>query len=527
MQMLRTIALGIAALGVLTASSAQISGPTPLAWRWQGNTPRAPIGSPLVDGDNVYVGVGSRVFCIDRVTGNRKWQYPTVDPIDGVFTSNLVLHNGTLYAAGSDRNVYALNPATGESKWTYLAPGAVVGKMAVAGKLLMLNIDASGIMAIDSEDGKPLYTNPERVFDQIRGDIFAMGTTLYYMSGRQQLFQMNVSTRRSDRIAGFQAIPSSFTPVVSGNNIYIVSGNFVSAVSSGGTARWNRMLDANLAYGPAVSGDSVAAVSQEGRVFILDNNGSLKTRRDGNRTVPMVVDLGSTPIASPSVTGNMISVVTANGALNLVDPVAGKLVWSYTIRPGINGLRRDVVRGGVTRNEEIVAVPAAGSPVLAGKTLLVLSSDGSLLAFDPENGVDLSGPEVKLIWPQAGLQLGTARSAVEMYFNLLDETTGIDDKSLTVTVNGNPVESNYGRDGILTLRVGANTKNGVQPDGRMVVEITVKDWMGNETKTSYSFTVDNTLPPIALPGGRPGTGAGGGDSGPRGGGLGGGMGGGG
>lgn len=514
MQISRLIAVSLALASAVVATS-QISGPIPLSWRFAAPATVPTSGTPAVDGDNIYMGVGGRVYCLDRATGNKKWQYPLIEPIAGSFSNNILTFRGTVIAAGSNKTVYAIDPATGEMKWSYDAPGVIVGKMTMAGELIVLNIGGNSMMAISADTGEAQWTNVERIFDGIRGDIFTVGTTLFYFNGRQTLFSMNVATRRSDRITTFQGLPMDAAPVVSGGNIYICSGTFVSCITPSGNARWQRNLMTPLVSGPAISTDGIAAVSRDGTMFIMDTMGNLRTMSSGGKTVPMAVKLGSFAIARPAAVGRLFAVPTANGAMNLVNPTTGEMVWSYTIRPVTAGLKSSSSTGsnnpgGATeRNDEVISIPAAGAATTAGNTLLQLVADGSLLAFDAETGVDLTGPSIQLLWPQAGLQLGTVKGPLDIYFKIQDDAIGVNEKTVAITVNGKPVETTYGRDGIATLRFGTNAKNKTLGNGRAVFEVTAVDWLGNKTVSKFSFTIDNDLEAIGRPGGRPGNAPGG------------------
>src|SRR5687768_18589509 len=108
-------AVGLSALGAVLA---QFPGPAPLAWRWAQSTAISPVGSPLVSGDVVYVAVGTRMYALDRATGNQKWKYPLAEGIPGNFRSGPLLADGTVVAAGDNRIVYGVDAGPGERKWT-------------------------------------------------------------------------------------------------------------------------------------------------------------------------------------------------------------------------------------------------------------------------------------------------------------------------------------------------------------------------------------------------------------------------
>src|ERR1700685_1362853 len=84
MQMMRSLFVG--AIAFLAAiACAQFDGPAPLAWRWFPSTGKAASGAPLVDGDSIFISSGGRVYAVDRLTGNKMWQFPEQDPIPGLF----------------------------------------------------------------------------------------------------------------------------------------------------------------------------------------------------------------------------------------------------------------------------------------------------------------------------------------------------------------------------------------------------------------------------------------------------------
>lgn len=516
MRMTRLVALGWAALALTATAFTQINGPTPLAWRWSSSTNVMPSGSPTLDGDNVFVGVGGRVFCVDRLTGNKKWQYPLIEPIDGSFVGSPVRYGNLLIAAGSNKTIYALDPEKGEKVWTYDAPGGVVGSPIIVGKFLVFNVDGTRLMAIDAETGGTAWENPEKIFDGLQGGLVGTGSDVFFFTRTREMWSMKVTTRKATRLAKFQNLSPNATPNMVGETLYIASGNYVIAMNpASGAARWQTALPYSLVFAPAASRAGVVVGTADNKLVLLDPNGQLRQQRvkgaDGReRTVPIAIDLGSRPISSPSIVGDLAAVPTANGAVNLVDLAKGELVWSFTIRPLVAGLKDSA-------GKDVVYVTAVGSPVASGNTMLVLAADGSMLAFDKEQGVDLTGPSVQLVFPTQGAQVGNRKGLLEAYFLLADEASGINDKTLTVTANGRKLDYLFGRDGYLILQFGQGTKNGVLGDGRVVIEITASDWMGNQTKASFNFMIDNDLAPLPKPGNVPAaggrTGGGGGGSG--------------
>src|SRR2546423_9640033 len=79
----RLQAAGLATLAAASVAMADFDGPAPLSWRWIQPTNAIVKGSPLVDGNAVYVAVGQRAFALDRNPGTQKRRFPSVDPLNG------------------------------------------------------------------------------------------------------------------------------------------------------------------------------------------------------------------------------------------------------------------------------------------------------------------------------------------------------------------------------------------------------------------------------------------------------------
>jgi outer membrane protein assembly factor BamB len=546
--MKRTIFLLLAAaLGA--AASADFPGPAPLAWRWVQPTQVAPGGAPLVDGDTVYVAVGQRIYSLDKETGNRRWQYPLVDPIQGYFRSAPVLSDGILMAAADNKTIYAVDAATGSAKWQYLAPNAILGQPILVGKYLAFAMTDNTLMALDVATGAAIWQAPFRVFAGINSGMASLGNNLIYTTGSNEMIALDLVTQKAVWRQKFTQLGPEAVPVVYANNLYLSSGTFlISLNGASGTGRWQRNIGEPLAHPPAVSAEGIFVSTRDGKAFITDLNGQPKFRTG--------IELGSLPLTRPTALGGTFVQPTTNGALTLVNG-EGKVTWSYLIRPlpgsgtattqpgggmgfgGASGMggpggppggvggrgapgggQRGGLPGGgpgapsASAANAPLTVQASGPATLAGNTLLILARDGSLLAFDRELGVDLTPPTVKMLFPNPGDQ-GASQPSMELIFRIEDEASGIDDKTLKIEVDGKTLEHEFGRDGIAVVRISSAGKNRPLTDGRKTFTVTVSDWMGNTSTTSYTLVIDNALRPLMRPaagtqtGGFPGGGPGG------------------
>ncbi|GIK32340.1 MAG: hypothetical protein BroJett009_13320 [Armatimonadota bacterium] len=554
MRLTRILVITAAFAGLAVFSQAQFTGPTPLAWRWANPTTVPSYGAPVVRGDDVFLAVGNRMFCVDRRNGNTKWKYPQVEAIPAYFRSGAVLAGDTLVAAADNQLLYAVDAATGAPKWQYSAASPIFGQPVVVADAIVFKLSDNTLVAVKSETGEPIWSAPYRVFNGINGGLCGFETGVIYMTQNSEIVHLNVPTGRELWRKRFTVVYGDSTPILYSDTLYVNNGTWVAALNAiTGTVRWQQNVGEMLAFSPAVSVEGVFVVTREGKAYVFDT----LTGRPKLRT-PVV--LGSTPTVQPSAVGKMYLAPLSSGAMVVVNPTDGAIVWSYLIRPLVEGMKASAssttsggrggaeaggagggagggrgglsggagglagggAGGGTQTEERIIAVPASGQTVLVGKTLLVPASDGSLLAFDPELGVDLTGPDVRMVWPTPGDQVG-GTPPLELIFRIDDLASGVNSSTLKITVNDKEMEFDYGRDGFAIVRISRFTKNTPLQDGRKSIKVTVTDWLGNTTAAEYSLTIDNTLPVPVRPGTETtttgGTRPGGGGGGPGGGGT--------
>ena len=518
--MKRMLSVGLAVSAFAAFSYADFDGPAPLAWRWVQATNTSPAGSPVVQDGTVYTAVGSRMYALDKETGNQKWKFPLVDPIAGAFKSTVILTNGMAIAAANNKSIYAVDAKTGESKWSYTATAPIYREPVLAGNLLVFGQTDNTLMAINVADGQPAWTNPTRNFDGFMGRLAAHQSNVYYFNNSYQMVSYNATNQKENWRLRFSVAGPDVEAIRLGDNLYVNTGSYVVGVNA---ASGRKIFEANtgdqLGYAPAANGESVLSVSQDGKVYLFGSNGQPIVRKE--------IDLGSQPAASPSVAGKFYAIPTRNGAINLVDSKTGDIVWSYLVRPigeltsqpatggtgglgGPGGGRGGLGGGGQqTTAQKILALPAAGPAVLDGDTLLLLAVDGSLLAFDKNLGVDLTPPTVKMVWPNPG-DLVSGQPPLELFFKIEDEASGINTKTLKIDVGGQEMEYEFGRDGYAIVRISRIGKNKPLTNGRKIITLTVSDWLGNSSRTEFNLVIDNTLAPLSRPTGDPAQGGAGG-----------------
>jgi uncharacterized membrane protein YgcG len=131
--------------------------------------------------------------------------------------------------------------------------------------------------------------------------------------------------------------------------------------------------------------------------------------------------------------------------------------------------------------------------------LIVPAKDGSLLAFDKDNGVDLTPPVTTMEFPRPGEQV-SGQPPLFLLFKIIDDASGINKDTIKVTQEGQDLDYTITKEGLILVRFSLTGKNKSLADGRRTFTVTVADWMGNVSKTDFALQIDNTLAPIKVPG---------------------------
>ena len=160
--------------------------------RWKFATKGAVNSSPAFAGGIVYVNSNDgRFYAVDAATGKEKWNFKTAgehrftapgihggqprtetmaDPFDMLLSSPAIA-NGVVYFGSGDGNVYALDAATGEAKWTFKTGNVVHASPAVANGAVFIGSWDRNLYAIDAKSGKEVWRfqtgNDTVIYNQI------------------------------------------------------------------------------------------------------------------------------------------------------------------------------------------------------------------------------------------------------------------------------------------------------------------------------------------------------------------------
>lgn len=510
--------VGLAALASIGGAYADFDGPAPIAWRWADRISARPSGSPVLVGDRVYAAVGSRMYCLERATGNQIWRYPAGEPLQANFVTGAIVVGDLMIAAADDKSVYAVNTKTGERAWQYVATDSVFTRPVLAGNVVVFGLASNQIVALSVANGQPVWSEPYKPTGTIYDSMVSWQNSVIFLTSDGLLTALDVTTQKPAwRPRQFTSVSPLAGITVFGDNIYVTSGVYLTSLTaSAGRVRFEQIVPGTLRFNAAAGPEGIVCLTEDGRMHSFTTGG-----RPAFRTG---IDLGSAGAAAPTFTGNLVAIATANGGLNLYDPFSGQRIWNFTVPPMIKGMKINVTSGGGNTGGEtqmeVKSVQAAGPVVVEGDTLVMMAIDGSILAFDKTLGVDLTPPDVTMAWPNAGDQV-SGRAPMELVFIMNDAGSGVNYEGVKVTINGNPYVHELDKDNRVRVRIVSSAgPNFPLADGRARITVAGSDWLGNATATNFVLTIDNTLPALGSPK-APDTTTGGGTGGTTGGGRGG------
>ncbi|WP_165367674.1 PQQ-binding-like beta-propeller repeat protein [Phytoactinopolyspora endophytica] len=119
--------------------------------------------SPVVDGGLVLLAChGDRLVAVDPADGEARWSYQAPGPSRWPGRSTAAtpaVSDGVVYAAFSDGSVTALTIETGEPLWHHHTDGAILSSPAVSGGRLYVGSNDGHIRAIDRDDGRCTWSH--------------------------------------------------------------------------------------------------------------------------------------------------------------------------------------------------------------------------------------------------------------------------------------------------------------------------------------------------------------------------------
>ncbi len=332
--------------------------------RWRVTTSLAVRGAPAVVGDVVAIGqLDGSVLGLDTRTGAQRWERKLgegLQPEAASFFASAAA-DSTSFVLGNQRNLAAIDAATGALAWTAdPVPGGRYSQSLAA-------------VAIASATAAPPNGLVVGAFHRDQGGITAWDRATGTMRWR-----LNNGEDRN----GIQA-----APVISGDTVYLVGGKAsVLAVSLAiGAVKWSRSLHPDgfewgqaSAGSPAIASNVIVVPTMLRELVALDaTTGAERWRFAGQPTM-----LRSNHYLGAGQSGFESGPVITGAA-------GSELVWAADLSGRLVALD---LRTGALQWETELGVPVIAGLAAAGDWLVVASYDGSVRALAPTTRAVVDAP---------------------------------------------------------------------------------------------------------------------------------------
>jgi len=314
------------------------------------------------EGDTVYAaGRDGKVRALDAATGKQRWQTDT----DLELSAGPGVGSGMVAVGTGDGDVVLLDAATGKQRWKVRIPGEILAPPLPTGDHVIVRSVDGRLRSLAASNGKEEWLVEDLVPRlSLRGTatpVAVGGDTVIcgFDTGKlmavslakgEILWQVQVSTPHGrtelERLADVDSAVQ-----VSGKDVYVVGyqGRVAMIALDTGQVWWSR--DLSSYRGLAIDDDQVYVSTSDGDVVAL-------RRRDGTIAWQQR-GLARRGLSSPAVDGNAVVVGDFEGYLHWLDRGSGKFVARE--HPG----------------SERIAAP----PLAMGGRLYVIDAGGHLAAF--------------------------------------------------------------------------------------------------------------------------------------------------
>lgn len=317
---------------------------------------------------------------------NVAWRSNVGDGSDrrSALTTPPVASNDTIYTIDSRQVIVATDAANGSRQWSEKLDsnnrrdGTGIGSgIALEGDRLVIASGYGFVAAFDANNGSELWRTETEA--PMTGSPTIKDGRIFVSSNNNEVLAMDLAT--GDLLWSDQAIAESARVLGSPSpaaveDIVVApysSGEVIAYLASNGRRLWSEALASvgqftpissinDIGARPILGGGLVFAASQSGVLAAIDG-------RTGNRVWQQPI--GTTQ--APALAGEYLFIMGVDGDLACIKAGTGQVVWVKSLTKFSNEKKQE---GRLTY----------AGPVIASNRILVVSSKGELIAFDPQSG---------------------------------------------------------------------------------------------------------------------------------------------
>ncbi len=283
---------------------------------------------PMVDAESIYVaGFDGEVVAVERESGRVRWR----QDLSGAVSGGVGAGSGTLLAGGPGGEVWALEREGGALRWESMVSTEVLSPPEGSGNVVVVRAVDGSVHGLDSIDGSHLWTyNSTEPALTLRGNsplLLVSGAAIVGLdngkvavidtaSGRaywERTIAPPTGRSELDRMVDIDA-----APVLIGSVLYVATyqGQLVALDVEAGRALWTRELSTYT--GLAADDRNVYVTDADGNVLAFD-------RRSG-ASMWLQDALAHRAVTGPALHGSYLVVGDLEGYLHWLEPASGELV---------------------------------------------------------------------------------------------------------------------------------------------------------------------------------------------------------
>jgi outer membrane protein assembly factor BamB len=361
------------------------------------------IGSPVIDGANVYAGgLDSTLYALDLASGKVNWKFKTLGPIRSAVETD----DQRVYLNGGDGGIYSLNKQNGKREWVFVTLGGILGertydladyfhsKPVKAGDKVFVGAGDGRLYAIDAATGKlqwsfkandivhttPVIADGKVVFGSSDGFLYALD-----QSNGNLVWKF-----KSVGHTNFPAGEMQGSPVISQGRVFIGSRdyNLYSVDLKHGYGHWNKQFPKGWATALTATDSVLFTGTSDDKLFLAFDPKSgrelWKIEAKFNIFGPAVVS------------GTQVYFGTQMGKLFSADRKTSAVKWIFTTKgyeanrlkyfKEDDTFRDDIyqILGGFTDYLKMLYSLGAmySTPAVSGNTIVISTSEGLIYCLE-------------------------------------------------------------------------------------------------------------------------------------------------
>ncbi|MGH7734169.1 MAG: PQQ-binding-like beta-propeller repeat protein, partial [Gemmatimonadales bacterium] len=240
--------------------------PAPLTQRWLARVNQGFLG-PLLLRNDTLIGAGydRRVIAVDLSRGTKAWEVR----LNGGASAGVVATGDTIFSASDrpDGSVQAMRRASGDIVWRRRHTGRVALPLLLTDSFIVAAPSAGNVLALDRASGKvrwqhrmaPLVAPAE---GGAPGEIVVLTT--------DSVFRLALTDGKL--LAAAPTNGSASAPWLRADSLLVLGtgAGEITAIRPGDlSTAWHLQVDGPILIPPAISGDTVWAVTQTGSIFLI------------------------------------------------------------------------------------------------------------------------------------------------------------------------------------------------------------------------------------------------------------------